>query len=264
MRFSSIITMFVWTFCSNHRTSWVVKLVCVSMLFQACMVSQYRVIETKWQRTAEDYAPTEFNTDQVSMRHWSWGEQGRLKIGVENTSDSILHIDLFQCFLAIDSSLISYVSDTSEFPVYYGFCAARSAENWTNAPLDQETCARFISLPKDSMLVFTKFVLHPYLRKDLNCEETYGESVLFEEVNSPARGTHGIGYFLGKEDTLRTIDHSFYVSAKRKWIMKQPNKVYAPENRANNYYIRAHTVHPLGTFFMLAVFSLSIHLGTSE
>lgn len=264
MRLSSIITMLVWTFCSNRPALWGGILVCVSILFQGCMVSHYRVIETKWQRTLDDYAASDLNADEVNLRHWCWGEQGRLKIAVENTSDSLLHIDLFQCFLAIDTSWFVYVSDTVEFPVYYEFCDARNTTDWTTVPLSNETCARFIPLPKDSILVFSKFMLHTYLRDELDCEDTYGESVLFELDNCPAKGAHGIGYFLGMEDTLRTVDHTFYVSAKRKWIMKQPNKVYAPENRANNYYIRGHTAHPLGTFFMLAVFSLSIHLGTSE
>jgi hypothetical protein len=236
----------------------------VLMGLQSCSVRQYRVIETTWHTDSDEYAATTVNADAVYIRHWCWGEKGRLRIAIENASDSIIYVDLLESFLAVDSVYYIYRADSSSPPVYFGSCDARSTLDWSRVALDQSTKEQFLTINPGELMVMSKFVLYDFMAKNLNCEDTYAESQRYSMVDSPVLGAHGVGYLVGQTDSLHTVDHSFYVSTMRNWTMKSPDKIYAPENRQNQFYIYNHTLHPLGTFVMFGLLSFAIHLGTVD
>jgi hypothetical protein len=247
---------------SSHLSYFVFSFTIIFGLI-SCSVRQYRVIETTWHFDSDEYAYGS-NQDGVYVRPWCWGNKGRLKIAIENASDSAVYIDLFHSFFAVDSVFFLYRPDSLTAPIFYGVCNAKSTTDWSKVILDQSTTKQFLLLQPGDLVVLSKFVLYDWMEKKLNCEDDYLDSQRFNSANSPVVGAHGVGYYLGANDTLRTIDQSFYVGAVRQWTLKSPDKLYPPENRQNQFYIYNHTLHPLGTFIIFGLLSFSIHLGTVD
>ena len=237
-------------------------LLSIAMLLQSCVVSQYRVIETQWSESTSEYNESDRQDSAAQVSFWCWSDQGRLRIAVENPTDSILFIDLHQCALMGEDLFFFYSSDTVDFPVYFSVTEPCNSSEWAKLPLVQETCERYLPIAPGKLVVFSKFHLHSALDQSLSGLEFYGESTLYGALNSPAKGAHRLVFQIGKHGHSQTLEHVFFVSARRKWIFKDPHKVYLPENRQHNYYLRSTTLHPAGTFVMLALISFSIHLGT--
>lgn len=245
---------------SFAATLWLLALV---TLLQSCVVSQYRVIETQWQHAQTEYTEDSVDGPDFRPQYWCWGEQGRLRVALENTSDSTIYIDLYGSYLAGDDAVLEYSFDTVEYPVYYAFVDMDS-NDWSSAALLQETCDRFLEVQPGQSVVFSKFHLHTVLKDSLNRLDFHGESLLYGPLNSPAKGAHHLALQIGQQGPYVEQDDFFFVSARRKWIYKSPYKVYAPDHRQHNYYLRSKTFHPVGTFLMLALVSFSIHLGTGS
>jgi hypothetical protein len=247
----------------NANAFLMVAVVCALATMPSCVVRQYRVFETRWQQRSttsfDDPAESQF----VVVKPWCWSDQGRLRMVVENVSDSVVYIDLQSCFLAVDSIYFVYITDTTDRPVLFGVAKASATQDWTKIVMNQETCDRYIMLLPDQ-IVLSKFVLHSIVKSFIPAADEEGESVLYDSQTTPVFCAHGIGYLIGQSDSICAADHEFYLSAKRKWIYKHPERVYLPDNRQSNYYIRNKTIHPLGTFFILGLVSYSIHLGTSN
>jgi hypothetical protein len=230
----------------------------------SCVVRQYRVFETHWQQRSAASFDDPVDAPSVVVKPWCWGDQGRLRMAIENVSDSAVYIDLHSSFLAVDSIYFVYITDTTDKPVLFGVAKASTTKDWSKIVMNQETCERYIMLMPDQIIVLSKFVLHPIVKSFIPEVDEEGESVLYDPQTTPVLCAHGIGYLIGQSDSIYAADHDFYLSAKRKWIYKHPERVYLQDNRQGNYYIRAKTIHPLGTFFILGLVSYSIHLGTSN
>jgi hypothetical protein len=234
----------------------------LTCLLQSCVVNQYRVIETQWVQSSTEYTSSELDSNIFQAKFWCWGENGRLRVGLENKTDSTLYVDLYSSYLQSDAVMMLYSSDTVDQPVYYTLYNSSSKGNWYEMTLIREACDQFIAVPTGQSLVFSKFHLHSVLSDSLDKMDFYAESTLFGPLNSPAKGQHHLGIEVGNKGDVMHLDHLFYVNARRKWIYKDPYKVYLPEKRQHNYFLRSKTFHPAGTFLMLALVSFSIHLGT--
>lgn len=239
-------------------------LLAMASLLQSCIVSQYRVIETQWQHAEVDYMDDSSDVSELRPLYWCWGEQGRLRVGLNNTSDSTIYIDLYASYLAGDERVLQYSSDTVEFPVYYALVDAFNPYDWPSTALLNETCDRYLAVQSGQGVVFSKFSMHSVVADSLNRLDFYGESALYGPLNSPAKGAHHMEIRIGREGRDVVQDDFFYVGARRKWIYKSPYKVYTPDHRQYNYFLRSKTFHPVGTFLMLALVSFSIHLGTGS
>ena len=226
------------------------------IILNSCSYVHYQMHEVKTSNNANDSLMT-FKSKGIQITYNFWSNNDNYSCIVENTTDSIITIDLQTSHFIYNKFATPYFNNQS-ISVSRSNNKAEALGKYTgNSETQITTQEKTMILPPKSMKKLPSFnLLNNYLNCDLLQKQNIS-SMSFDQTNTPIKFSNFIFYKLGNQASWQATQNDFWVS-KIYNILESKFKEAVPQincgrktgfdtyqfiyNRSNRYYFKANYI----------------------